>query len=504
MTRVAVSPIPGVRRGASPGRLAVGGHRAAAAVAPATGTRWCRSYRRRLIVTDAVVIATAAFAPIAAIAAARGILPASPPLWISASLVTVVWLLALAVWRTRETRVLGVGATEYKTLAGASATTFGLLAAVFLAADFEGIRTSFISTMVGGTVALMLSRWLWRHWLTQQRQYGHYLSKVIVAGAPDEVRYIVDRLEKRTGAAYRVVGVALDEPSTGTLATDTGEVPVVCGLDTVTETVQRVGADTVIVTDHTERGGTYLRDLGWKLEGTSAELVVASSLTNVAGPRIHLRPVEGLPLMHVELPQFEGGKHVLKRVFDATAAGLALLLLMPLLVMVGIAIRLDSKGPALFRQERVGRGGTTFMMLKFRTMVPDAESMLDGLGSGDSNGMLFKLRDDPRVTRLGKLLRRTSIDELPQLWNVLTGEMSLVGPRPPLPREVNQYEPHVHRRLYIKPGLTGMWQINGRSDLSWQESVRLDLYYVENWSLTTDLLILWRTLKVFVRPDGAY
>jgi exopolysaccharide biosynthesis polyprenyl glycosylphosphotransferase len=263
--------------------------------------------------------------------------------------------------------------------------------------------------------------------------------------------------------------------------------------------------DTVIVAGQPRGGSRYIRDLGWALEGTATDLVLASRLTDVAGPRIHFRPVEGLPLIHVEIPQFEGGKHVLKRMLDIVLAGAALVVLAVPMLIVGLLVRMDSSGPALFRQDRVGRNGSTFKMLKFRSMVVDAEARLAELNDkNEGNGLLFKVKDDPRVTRIGRVIRKFSIDEFPQLWNVLVGEMSLVGPRPPLRREVDGYESHVHRRLYIKPGLTGMWQVNGRSDLSWEESVRLDLYYVENWSLTGDLVILWRTARVLLHPTGAY
>jgi exopolysaccharide biosynthesis polyprenyl glycosylphosphotransferase len=209
--------------------------------------------------------------------------------------------------------------------------------------------------------------------------------------------------------------------------------------------------------------------------------------------------------MHVELPNYEGGKHVVKRVFDFVVAAAALVALAPVFAVIAIIITRDDGGPVFFRQERVGRNGRTFPMYKFRSMTLDAEARLAELEAlNEGNGVLFKLRDDPRVTRPGRILRRYSLDELPQLWNILMGHMSLVGPRPPLPSEVERYEDHVLRRLYIKPGLTGMWQINGRSDLSWQDSVRLDLYYVENWSLTGDLLILWRTVRIVLRPMGAY
>jgi exopolysaccharide biosynthesis polyprenyl glycosylphosphotransferase len=249
-----------------------------------------------------------------------------------------------------------------------------------------------------------------------------------------------------------------------------------------------------------------LRRLSWELEGSGVDLVVAPSLTDIAGPRIHIRPVAGLPLLHVEQPEFSGGRRLLKGTVDRLLATSALLLLIPVLAALAAAIRLTSSGPALFRQTRVGVDGRTFTIFKLRSMYVDAEQRLAALQDRNENadGLLFKIKDDPRVTPLGALLRRFSLDELPQLLNVLRGDMSLVGPRPPLPAEVAQYGDDVRRRLLVKPGLTGLWQISGRSDLSWDESVRLDLHYVENWTLALDLLILWKTGFAVLQRRGAY
>ena len=224
----------------------------------------------------------------------------------------------------------------------------------------------------------------------------------------------------------------------------------------VVDAVGRLGADAVIVAGPTKGGSDYVQELGWKLEESAVQLILTTGLTNVAGPRIHSRPVEGLPLMHVELPQYAGGKHLLKRGMDIVLSGLALLALVPVFLILALLVRRDSPGPVLFRQERVGRGGEVFEMLKFRSMVQTAEDDLAGLlDRNEGSGLLFKMQHDPRVTNVGRWMRKYSLDELPQLWNVFLGHMSLVGPRPPLPREVAQYGNRVHRRLYIKPGLTG-------------------------------------------------
>jgi exopolysaccharide biosynthesis polyprenyl glycosylphosphotransferase len=283
-------------------------------------------------------------------------------------------------------------------------------------------------------------------------------------------------------------------------------VPVLSGYANVAAAAAAAEVDAVIVASQPHDDGEFVRNLSWSLEGCGADLVLASRLVDVAGPRVHFTPVQGLPLIHVAIPRFEGGKHVLKRFVDIVGAALALLLLSPAFLVIALVIKADDRGPVFFRQTRVGKDGSLFRMVKFRSMVTDAETRLASLraASDDGNGMLFKLKDDPRITRAGKFLRKYSIDEFPQFWNVLIGEMSLVGPRPPLPTEVAEYADPVHRRLYIKPGLTGLWQISGRSDLSWDQSVRLDLYYVENWSLAGDLMILWRTVRVMLSPVGAY
>jgi exopolysaccharide biosynthesis polyprenyl glycosylphosphotransferase len=479
------------------------------AASTATGVSWCRRFRRKLLISDTVVIVVAIAASLLArfgfVASPVPALRITPDYAMLAGVIAGAWMVMLAAYHSRDSRLLGVGFGEYKSVVNASSLTFGLLAISFFVLQVPIARGFFIVALPTGLGGLLLERWLWRRWLNHNRGEGHYLSRAIVVGEATDVNYVVHQIDKKSGAAYDVVGIALPSSERVPMQFAHNLVPVVSDLESVGAAVRNIGADAVIVAGEPAGHGHFIRDLGWELEGTGAELVVASSLTNVAGPRIHFRPVEGLPLMHVELPQFEGGKHLLKRVFDVAMSAVALLMLLPVFAVIAIAIRRDSKGPILFRQERVGRNGKTFKMLKFRSMVQTAEADLAALiEKNEGSGPLFKMKNDPRVTRVGQFLRRLSLDELPQFWNVLTGEMSLVGPRPPLQTEVEDYERYVHRRLYIKPGLTGMWQVNGRSDLSWEESVRLDLYYVENWSLTGDLIILWRTLRVFARPVGAY
>jgi exopolysaccharide biosynthesis polyprenyl glycosylphosphotransferase len=259
----------------------------------------------------------------------------------------------------------------------------------------------------------------------------------------------------------------------------------------------------VAVTSASETASVYLRTLSWELEGSGLELLVAPGLVEVAGPRLHIRPFDGLPLLSVEQPRFSGWRRVVKGTIDRFAALAAIVLLLPVLAVIALLVR--RSGPVFYRQQRVGLNGAEFSMLKFRSMVVGADLQVAGLSDGnDADGLLFKMRADPRVTPVGRWLRRLSLDELPQLLNVVRGEMSLVGPRPPLPAEVARYDSSVSRRLLVKPGLTGLWQISGRSDLPWEEAVRLDLRYVENWSLAMDLLILWKTGRAVVTAAGAY
>jgi exopolysaccharide biosynthesis polyprenyl glycosylphosphotransferase len=251
--------------------------------------------------------------------------------------------------------------------------------------------------------------------------------------------------------------------------------------------------------------GSRLRDLAWKLEKTGTDLCVAPALLDVAGPRTTIRPTAGLPLLHLDHPELSGARRLIKSAFDRSFAAIALGLLLPLLAALALVIRLSDRGPALFQQVRVGKDGRQFVVYKFRTMVVDAEGLqAQLLAMNDSDGVLFKMRHDPRITPLGRWLRHRSLDELPQLINVLKGDMSLVGPRPALPAEASAYADHVRRRLAVRPGITGLWQVNGRSDLSWEEAVRLDVSYVENWSFVLDLQILWKTWAAVAHGHGAY
>ncbi|QIG38794.1 sugar transferase [Microbacterium sp. 4R-513] len=463
---------------------------------------WERRYRRRLVITDAfaVIAATVTTAsldmPSFSLTSVAGAARVAVP-------VMVAWLVLLWLGRTREPGILGSGAAEYKRVAHATGFAFGIVAILFVFFQLDGLRLQLAIALPAGLVALLVDRWLWRKRLISERKHGDCVSRAIVAGTRQDVEYVIGNLVRDPHHCYRVIAVTTD--GSAPIVVDGRSYPVVGPIQSTADQTRLSGADAIIVASIPEGDRDFLRRLSWQLEGAAAEMVVCSRLTEVAGPRISLTPLDGLPLIQVKIPEFEGGVHAFKRAFDLVFASLALLPILIVLPFIALAIRLDSPGPVFFRQTRVGRDGGYFQIFKFRTMRADAESQLELLRAGNEGaGPLFKLRHDPRVTRVGALLRKYSLDELPQFFNVLRGEMSVVGPRPPLPREVLDYDGTVSRRLYIRPGITGLWQVSGRSDLSWEESVRLDLRYVENWSLTSDLMIMWRTARVMVAPKGAY
>ncbi|MGK5440647.1 sugar transferase [Micromonospora sp. URMC 105] len=465
-----------------------------------------RAYVRLLVVLDTTVLSLAVLAGYAARFGDRAPVGSEIPYVLVAPGLVLAWLLSLRVLRCYDDRVLGYGADEYRRVSAASLRLAGGVAIVGYVAEADVSRGFLAISFAVGTVALEVNRFVARKRLHRARCRGvGWSRRVLVVGDTAHVLELVHTLRREPYAGYQVVGACIPDALLAPVPQRLSDVPVVGSLRGVPEAATAIGADTVAVTPSGELTAARLRRLGWQLEGTGIDLVVAPALTDVAGPRIHTRPVAGLPLIHVEAPEFRGARKLVKEFVDRAAAALALLLLLPLGAAVALAIRLGSPGPVLFRQTRVGRGGREFGVLKFRTMVVNADALLDGLAMrNETDGLMFKMRDDPRVTRVGRLLRKWSLDELPQLVNVLLGQMSLVGPRPPLPSEVARYDGDVARRLLVKPGMTGLWQVSGRSDLSWEDGIRLDLYYVENWSLAADLTILWKTFGAVLRGRGAY
>ena len=426
-----------------------------------------------------------------------------PAAYLAGSLILpFVWLGTLLTVGGYDCRFIGVGTDEFRRVFNAGIFLTAAVAVVSYASKADLARGYVVIALPSMTLFDLMARYALRKRLHRIRAQGGCMRKVVVVGYEPVVDDIATMLRKETYHGLSVVAACVVGATEASVIAD---VPVVGGLDSVSEVVQRFDADTVAVLACPEMAGERLRRLAWDLEKTGTDLCVAPALLDVAGPRTTIRPVAGLPLLHMDHPEFSGGLQIVKAAFDKLAATAALIAAAPLLVLLALVIRLDDGGPALFRQTRVGKDGRNFSVFKFRTMVADAESRKSELvDRNQQQGPLFKIRNDPRITRVGSWLRRWSLDELPQLLNVLTGEMSLVGPRPALPEEAAMYGDHVRRRLAVKPGMTGLWQINGRADLSWDESVRLDMRYVENWSFMLDLQILWKTCAAVVRGSGAY
>lgn len=473
--------------------------------------RWMRRYQILLVTSD---FAAAGVAAVVAFVVRFGA-PPTPTSTLHTELnaffgmlVPFVWVCVIALNRAYEARYVGAGPAEFERVFRSFLHLTAIVAFFSYASKTELARGFIVIALPLALVLSLLGRYAGRKWLHRQRVGGQGLARVVAIGGADAVAEFTRLLSRDRYAGMQVVGACLPSELVGDSALNTLEqhgVPLLGDVDSVVGAVRSSRADTVAVLS----GGISaekLRWISWQLEGTDAVLVVSPGLTEVAGPRLHIRPVAGLPLLHVERPEFVGFRRVIKAVFDRSVATLAVVVLSPVLLGTALAVRLSTRGPALFRQVRVGIDGSAFTMLKFRSMYLDAEQRINELVSQNesADGLLFKIRNDPRITRVGRTIRRFSLDELPQLLNVIKGDMSLVGPRPPLPSEVALYGDDVRRRLLVKPGITGLWQISGRSDLAWEESIRLDLRYVENWSLATDLMILWKTAFAVVRSSGAY
>ena len=461
-------------------------------------TTWSRDYLRQVALADLACGVVGVF-----MAAQLRFGSNVTPMYLALSLaLPVLWVAALWLAGAYDVRFIGTGSDEFRKVLNAG---IGLTAAVAIfsyAINLELSRAYVVIALPALTVFDILARFALRKRLVWRRMHGKCMHSVVAVGHELAVADLVTELGRDGYHGLNVVGACVVQP--GELDELAG-VPVYGGLDDITAAVKAFGADTVAVTACPEMNGVRLRGLAWELEKTGTDLCVSPALLDVAGPRTTIRPTAGLTLLHVDHPQLTGFRLVLKGLFDRCAAAAALIMLAPVMAVLAATVWLHDRGPALFTQVRVGKDGHMFRIYKFRTMVVDAEKRRpELLGDNDLDGVLFKLREDPRITPVGAHLRRWSFDELPQLFNVFLGHMSLVGPRPALPDEAAVYAEYVRRRLMVKPGLTGLWQVSGRSDLSWDESVRLDLRYVENWSFALDLQIIWKTISVLLRGSGAY
>jgi exopolysaccharide biosynthesis polyprenyl glycosylphosphotransferase len=473
-----------------------------------TGPRfavWARRYVAVLVLLDVLVGATAALVPSVVSETLSG---SAVRVVALSALGALVWPVAVASMRGYQRRGVGVGSDEVRAVlrAWVAVVVAGAVCAELVPTLAQVERDALLKLAVTGTpFAAVLSvgaRAGARQFLHSRQRAGRLVRRVVVAGSAAAASQLVRRLANDSGSGMTVVGACVPDPG---LAEVVGlEVPVLGDLRNVGSVLERYGCDTVAVTSDDATRSTYLRELSWSLEGSGVEMLVDPGLVEVAGPRMHIRPLVGFPLLHVEEPHFTGPRRVVKRTTDILLTVVGLVVVSPLLLVVAVAIKLQDGGPVIFAQTRVGRGGSEFTVYKFRSMRIGAEHELASLMErNEGKGGLFKMSDDPRITRLGRVLRRCSIDELPQLVNVLNGTMSLVGPRPHLAHELALMPAHSNRRALVTPGLTGLWQVSGRSHLEGDEAIQLDLRYVENWSLTLDLLILWKTFSAVLHRVGA-
>ncbi|GAA1439158.1 sugar transferase [Mycobacterium cookii] len=413
------------------------------------------------------------------------------------------WIVMLSIFGTYERHVFGAGTEEFKLVVNASFFTAALVATMAFLMQYPLSRGFFVLLFPIGVLLLLIGRLISRRIIQRLRSAGHFNEKVILVGTPGYIGEIHTVLARESWLGYSVMGCLVPSDYAGLARTSTG-LEVLGHSEDVRAVVDELSPDIVFFTAGAVSSSTALRRLAWELEDhANVQIIVAPNVTDVSSERVRIRPVAGLPLMHLGRSRSQLATNDAKRVFDVVGALTILALVWPLLAFLMIWIKRHDGGPALFRQTRVGREGVEFTCLKLRSMSVDAEQRLAELDPR-SDHVLFKSTTDPRVTRPGRFIRRFSLDELPQLWNVVRGEMSLVGPRPPLPSEVEKYEDDMLRRLNVLPGMTGLWQVSGRSDLSWEDTVRLDLYYVDNWSMVQDLLILARTVTAVLASRGAY
>ncbi|MGW2522446.1 exopolysaccharide biosynthesis polyprenyl glycosylphosphotransferase [Streptomyces sp. NPDC001617] len=454
-----------------------------------------RKYRIVLLVADGLAAVAAAF-----------LIHAAYGRWAVALVLPPTWIVAMLAHRSYDRSTLGLGTEEYRRVLRGAVALPALAAVVhWLFAHDSGLLHDMIMAAVPAAAIAVPLRYTLRRRLHRRWARNRDRSATLLVGPSSGIVDMVSVLRRGGAQELQAAGVCLSDPENATEIRRLG-LPVLGGVGGMNDVVRALGISTVVVLPAPEFDASVLRRMSWTAAVQGVDFLLAPVLTDVSAARLAVRTTNGVPLVRIHPPNLSRFSRLPKELLDRSLAALLLALLAVPLLLIALIVRLDSSGPALFRQQRVGRYGDHFTMLKFRTMRPDSEALraeLEHLNQ-NSDGLLFKVKEDPRITRFGSFLRRSSLDELPQLINVVMGQMSLVGPRPPLPQEVEEYTPDIKRRLLVKPGLTGLWQVSGRSDLPWDEAVRLDLGYVDNWSMSLDLSILVRTGSAVVRGTGAY
>lgn len=418
--------------------------------------------------------------------------------------IVLSWWLFLVAMKCHVERILGYGPDEFLRATRATATEFGALALLSYLSGVQLPRAYFLTTLPLGFLALLMWRWVARRYFVRARRRGTFTHPTYVVGSRESVASVVAAIEQRPELGLTPQGAFLAGAEADPDESPALSVPVVGEVEDLEESLAGAEGITLVITQTPRLTPPDIRRIGWAL-GPTSQLIMVPSVLDVSGQRLHLRPIGGISLLEIQTSSFGRLRARVKRVGDLVAAALLITLLLPVWIVIPLLIRREDRGPVFFRQTRIGLNGREFRIWKFRTMRVDADRELAALlaRQGTADTPLFKVDHDPRITRIGSVLRRTSLDELPQLFNVLEGSMSLIGPRPQVPQEVELYDETAARRLLVKPGMTGMWQVNGRSALCWEEALRLDLFYVENWTFSLDLQILLKTVKVVLARQGA-
>ena len=461
-----------------------------------------------LAVTDAVVLAATltviylvrfGLTPTWETAEDTGLLHLSLSPQVQTGLIYAIWLVVLAANRSRDYRIIGSDSTEYKRVAmsGFLVPMFLAFAALLFKVDVP--RLYIAAAILTGTVTLLAHRWLWRQWLVERRIAGEYLTPVALLGPTNQVQALAKKMNSAVEDGYVPTVLIPDSGVERWLAPNGDDTfPQVGFGANLARDLAAHGCRALLVVGSQLLSDNEVKRIAWRLEGSGIDLVVVSPLKDVGTHRLEVRPLAGTPVFVVEVPRFKGWKHFVKGAFDAVTGLLAFLVTLPIVVIFGLLIWGYDRGPIFFKQRRVGKNGQEFFMLKLRSMRVGSEQLHQQMlkeANVSPNAVMYKNPNDPRVTPIGRFIRRWSIDELPQFINVLRGEMSMVGPRPPMPSEVAGYEADAFRRLLVKPGITGLWQVSGRNELTWEETVALDLNYVENWSVIGDILLIIKTAK---------
>ena len=478
------------------------------------GRQWQESYRTRLVLVDTLVV----FGAVGLGQIGRFGFFGTPRdattvtlsgLTATSLLLALVWLVALSVVQSRDISLVGVGSEEYRRVVSATVGVFGVVAVVSLLLQSPISRGYLIIALPAGLLGLVLGRHLLRRNLIKRRNRGEFISRVVVLGSADSIDVLCTHLNRSTPAGYSVAAVCIpgfDGEMGDHINTAAGAIPILGDENSVEAALSFTGADALAVAAVELLGHENMRRLAWRLDSLGVDMIVMPGMTDVAGPRLKLRPIDNLPLFHIARPRHDGLRKHGKRLFDLAFGTLALAVALPVLLAVAIAIKIDDGGPVFFRQVRVGQHGRSFRIIKFRTMSATAErsKAQECVSADQQDKIFFKSAEDSRITHVGKFLRTSSLDEIPQILNVLEGSMSVVGPRPLVPGEGESVEHFVQRRGLVKPGMTGLWQVSGRSDVSDDERIRLDHSYIDNWSVVQDLVIVGKTARAVLRREGAY